>query len=75
MINWHRADLNQLFANYQVEGITMPYTMEDFRRDYTRDHLELLTAEEILQRLPTEKIKAYLAQLEQQSDRDKKDKD
>ena len=52
----------------------MPYTMEDFRRDYTRDHLDLLTAEEILQRLPTERIKAYLAQLEKQSDRDKLEK-
>jgi hypothetical protein len=23
--------INQLFENYQLEGIAMPYTMEDFR--------------------------------------------
>lgn len=33
--------LNQLFDTYHVEGIEMPYTMEDFRRDYTREHVDL----------------------------------
>ena len=41
--------LNQLFEKYQVEGINMPYTMEDFERDYIREHLHALTVEEILQ--------------------------
>ena len=34
----------------------MPYTMEDFERDYVRDHLDVLTVEEILQRLPTKEV-------------------
>ena len=48
--------LNQLFEKYQLEGLNMPYTMEDFRRDYVRDHLDLLTPEEILQRLPMQEV-------------------
>lgn len=34
----------------------MPYTMEDFERDYVRDHLDVLTVEEILQRLPMKEV-------------------
>jgi hypothetical protein len=49
--------------------------MEDFRRDYRRDHLGLLTVEEILQQIPAEKLKAYLAQLERQPDQDKDKQD
>ncbi|MEK7991245.1 MAG: hypothetical protein VSS52_009585, partial [Thiotrichaceae bacterium] len=47
--NWHshreKAALNQLYELYQVEGVIMPYTMEDFDRDYTENHLHLLPAE------------------------------
>jgi len=66
--------LNQLFANYQVEGLDMPYTMEDFEHDYIREHLDVLTDEEILQRFSKEdllqhfsdeQLKAYLAKREQ----------
>ena len=46
--------LYQLFEKYQQEGVVMPYTMEDFRRDFTREHLHLLTAEERLQGLAAE---------------------
>lgn len=50
--------LNQLFEYYQLEGIVMPYTMEDFRRDYFREHLDqflgLLTPEEVMQRFSAE---------------------
>jgi hypothetical protein len=38
--------LHQLFEGYQVEGITMPYTMADFRRDYVLEHFKDLTPEE-----------------------------
>jgi hypothetical protein len=42
----------------ESEGIIMPYTWEDFRRDYTREHLDqfldLLTADEILRRFSAE---------------------
>jgi preprotein translocase subunit Sec63 len=58
----------------------MPYTWEDFRRDYTREHLGLLTlddilqrfsAEEVLQRFSADEIKAYLERLEKQQKRRK----
>lgn len=39
----------------------MPYTMEDFRRDYVKEHLKDLTVEEILEGMSTEDIlKCYL---------------
>jgi hypothetical protein len=48
--------LNQLFESYQLEGIAMPYTWEDFRRDYTREHVDLLTPEERLRGLSAEEV-------------------
>ncbi len=62
----------------------MPYTMEDFEQDYVRDHLDVLTVEEILQqlplkeilqRLPAEELKAYVAKLAKESEPDKDKKD
>jgi hypothetical protein len=34
----------------------MPYTIEDFNRDFTREHLHLLPPEERLKGLPPESI-------------------
>lgn len=34
----------------------MPYTMEDFRRDFILDHLHEVPAREIVKRLPPEEI-------------------
>ena len=48
--------INQLFDNYQLEGIHMPYTMEDFRKDFVKEHLDVLSAEEILSRFSTEEL-------------------
>jgi hypothetical protein len=60
--------VNQLFAEYRVEGLTMPYTMEDFRREVAREHLheilKRLSPEERLAGLPPEQIEAYLRRLE-----------
>ena len=42
------AVMNQLFEYYHLEGIVMSYTYEDFVKDYTRDHLHLLTPKEVL---------------------------
>ena len=39
--------LQQLFKLYQVEGLTMPYTKEDFLRDAFRDQVKDLTLQEI----------------------------
>jgi hypothetical protein len=48
------------FERYQLEGVAMSYTMEDFRRDYAREHLDqflnLLTTEEVLQRFSAEEV-------------------
>lgn len=66
--------MSQLFEQYQLEGFDMPYTLEDFRRDYTRDHVDLLTPderlqglslEEVLQRFSLEELRAYLSQRQQ----------
>ncbi len=43
--------LNQLYKLYQKEGVMMPYTMEDFNKDFTREHLYLLPPEERLKGL------------------------
>jgi hypothetical protein len=39
--------LRQLFEGYQGEGLVMPYTMADFRRDYVKEHFKDLAPEEI----------------------------
>jgi hypothetical protein len=38
----------------------MPYTMEDFRRDFTREHLKDLSPEDIRSALSPEQIRALL---------------
>jgi hypothetical protein len=64
--------LDQLFGRFRGEGVIMPYTMEDFRRDYIKEHfpelpreeredlLRALPAEEVLAALPVEQIRKYL---------------
>ena len=64
--------LNELFEGYQREGLTMPYTMQDWRRDFILEHFHQLTPEErckALRELPAEErleglspkeIEAYL---------------
>jgi hypothetical protein len=50
--------LDQLFSGYQQEGIAMPYTLDDFRRDYLRQHVQELPPEERLKGLaPEERLK------------------
>ncbi|MBI1928732.1 hypothetical protein HYR99_31365 [Candidatus Poribacteria bacterium] len=48
--------INQLFKNYQLEGLVMPYTMEDFRRDFVKEHLSVLSADERLAGLSVDEI-------------------
>src|SRR5439155_26850483 len=40
------ALLRQLFERFQGEGLTMSFTMEDFRRQYVMEHFAQLTPEE-----------------------------
>jgi len=55
---WRRSDnstiINQLYHHYRVEGIAMSYTFQDYYRDFTKENLGLLTAEERLEGLPVE---------------------
>ncbi len=44
----------QLFEGYRREGINMPYTMEEFRREFTEEFLNDLTPEQRLKGLPPE---------------------
>ena len=49
---WRMEDgstvINQLLNNYSLEGIVMPYTMEQFRKDYMKAHLPELNPDEVL---------------------------
>jgi hypothetical protein len=46
--------LNDLLAHYGLEGIAMPYTMEDFEREVQEGILRKLTPEQLLARLSPE---------------------
>ena len=51
--NWS-STLNQLLAHYGLEGMTMPYTMEDFERDVAEEVMRKLTPEQLLKKLSPE---------------------
>lgn len=46
--------VNKVIKEYSVEGLAMPYTIEDFRREIARENLHELTAQERLAGLSTE---------------------
>ncbi len=50
--------LGRLLGQYRKEGVSMPYTMEDFRRDYVKEHLKDLSPEERLEGLTPEELLA-----------------
>ncbi|HEV3257013.1 MAG TPA: hypothetical protein VG013_09055 [Gemmataceae bacterium] len=57
--------LRQLFETLQGEGFAMSFTMEDFKREYFKEHFAKLTPEEqrdVLQALPPEKRLAGLSE-------------
>ncbi|WP_446012093.1 hypothetical protein [Candidatus Electrothrix sp.] len=63
---------NTLFDNYNLEGISVSYTMKDFQRDYVKNYLGMLSPDEVLDRpspddrlkgLSPEEIKLYLKNL------------
>ena len=55
---WRMEDgstvINQLLEKYSLEGIAMPYTMEQFRKDYIKAHLTELDPEDRLKGLKAE---------------------
>ena len=46
--------VNQLLEKYSLEGIAMPYTMEQFRKEYIKAHLGELDPEEVLSKFNSE---------------------
>jgi len=58
--------LGQLFEGFQAEGLAMPFTMEDFKREYIQRHFPKLTSEErqaTLRRLSPEERQEMLQTL------------
>ncbi len=53
--------LHRLVEQYQQEGLSMSYTMADFVKEFTMDHLKLLTPEERFAGLSPEQIVAGLS--------------
>ena len=58
LVGWLQAALT-----YEREALFMPYTMQDFRRDYVKEHLKDLTVEERLRGVPPKTIEKYLQRL------------
>jgi hypothetical protein len=54
------AILNTMLEHYGLEGMTMPYTMEQFEKDVEEQFLAKLTPEKLLAKLTPEKILAKL---------------
>jgi hypothetical protein len=58
--NWRKKTLsksiNTLLNYYQVEGIAMPYTVEEFERELEEKYGPPLTPEQILKKMPAEKL-------------------
>jgi hypothetical protein len=52
--------VNELLEYYGLEGIAMPYTMEDFERDVKEKFLKKLTPEERLKGLSAEELLSHL---------------
>jgi len=56
---WQQDDastvINQLLEKYSLEGLEMPYTMEQFRKDIVKAHLHELDPDEVLSRFDAEK--------------------
>ncbi len=82
---WTSRVLRQLFESFQGEGQVMPYTVEDFERDYFKKHfarlrpkekreaLQALSPEkqrELLQALPPEKQRELLQALPPEKQRE-----
>jgi len=55
---WRQENYNkliyQLYRYYHVEGVAMPYTWEDFEREFDQELLERVPAEERIKGLPPE---------------------
>jgi len=52
--------LNQFYALYKEEGIVMPYTLDDYYREYTVPYIKSLPVADRLQGLPSEEVFKWL---------------
>ncbi len=48
--------VNVLYENYQLEGLSMAYTLEDFYKEVAREHLHYLSVDEVLKQFPTSEV-------------------
>ena len=54
--------VHDLLERYQQEKIDMSYTIQDYQKDYVRDHLNLLSPDEVLKRYSADDVlKRYSA--------------
>jgi hypothetical protein len=63
----------QLFERFQGEGLAMPYTMEDFDRQFAKEHFSKLTREEqgdVLRKMPVDELLTLLSAEQLQQLRD-----
>jgi proteasome lid subunit RPN8/RPN11 len=60
------STVNALLKYYGLEGLPMPYTMEDFKRDVAEDLLNDMTPDQLLARLPIDAIEAYLKKVKEE---------
>ena len=68
---FHQYKINQpeistivrdLLERYQQEKIDMSYTIQDYQKDYVRDHLNLLSPDDVLKRYSADEVlKRYSA--------------
>jgi hypothetical protein len=50
------TSVNVLYEYYQLEGLIMPYTIEDFQKDVAKEHLHFLSASERLKGLSANEV-------------------
>lgn len=57
---WHSDELStilyELYQRYRLEGIAMPYTVNDFYREFTKSHLDWLNVQERLNGISPEEL-------------------
>jgi hypothetical protein len=53
--------ITTLFEHYQLEGVPMPYTMEEFKRDFLKEHINELPPEDRLKGMPLEELARILS--------------
>jgi len=53
--------VNSLYEHYNLEGLIMPYTVENFKQDYAKEHLHCLNTAQRLEGLSTSEIVSQIS--------------